>query len=113
MFQGSQYTTKFTEVLRHNDANEVIAATKVIIFEGGTKVEEINRDIPISALYPNVVETYYCAPKMDDLDEACKRFLDPLSFSNFLELIRENNTLPAYLYVSFSFPFSFGRGGGE
>ena len=77
----------------------------MIIFEGSTKVEEINGELPISTLYPNIVETYYCTPKTDDLDDACKRFLDPLSFSSFLELIRENNTLPAYLYGSFfSFP---------
>lgn len=99
----AKFTTKYSEVLRHNDNNEVVADTKVTVHEGSTLVAEIKETMPFRTMYPAIVETYYCAPKTDDLDDACKRLLDPLSYSHFLDLIRENNTLPAYLYAQLIF----------
>lgn len=97
----AKFTTKYTEVLRHNEANEILVDTKVTVHEGSTLVTEIKETLPFSTMYPSVLENYYCSPTTDDLDDACKRMLDPLSYSHFLDLIRENYTLPAYLYDQF------------
>lgn len=55
--------------------------------------------MPTFELYPRRVADYTVEGNASDLDDARDRMLDPLSYSNFLELIAEENTLPAYLYT--------------
>eukprot|EP01127_Copromyxa_protea_P014471 TRINITY_DN4037_c0_g1_i5.p1 TRINITY_DN4037_c0_g1~~TRINITY_DN4037_c0_g1_i5.p1 ORF type:complete len:1576 (-),score=392.54 TRINITY_DN4037_c0_g1_i5:89-4816(-) len=59
----------------------------------------LSHSLPTFSLYPKRVCEYTVEVLADDLDGARDRFLDPLSYSNFLELISEENTLPAYLYT--------------
>ena len=44
------------------------------------------------------IEQYHIQVNENDLDESRKRFVDPLSYCSFIDLIQENNTLPAFLY---------------
>lgn len=50
--------------------------------------------LPISEVYPNPVGEYTIRVNTDDLFDAKKRLLDPLSYASFLELIQESSTLP-------------------
>ncbi len=55
--------------------------------------------IPFHSIYcKGVVDQAFVRVRTSDLSRAEKDFLDPLSFSSFLELIEEQQTLPACVY---------------
>jgi hypothetical protein len=99
LLKESTSTVKFTEQLKHNENNDVISHVTVLIKGSNNREFTIKVTVPISQIYAKTVVMYTCKPLTDDLEDAYKRMIDPLSFTHFVDLIRENNTLPAYMYT--------------
>ena len=99
LLKESTTTVKFTEVLKHDEKEQVISTVTIIIKGTNGREFKIIKTVPIKDIYSKTVVTYTCKPLTEDLEDSYKRMIDPLSFTNFIELIRENNTLPAYMYT--------------
>jgi len=84
----------FTETMHHDETDQIIST---VLVQSPGLIEK--RIVPTRQLYENICADYTVSVSSDDLFEAKKRLLDPLSYANFLELIQENSTLPAYLYT--------------
>lgn len=96
----SKTQVHFEEKLSHDVTTQEPISNILITWTKETNNASLQVTVnTLKDLYTNVVATYSTKPLTDDLDEACRRLIDPLSVSSFLDLIRENNTLPAYLYV--------------
>ncbi|KAH3759243.1 translation elongation factor 1a [Pelomyxa schiedti] len=93
-----QTQISFTETVSHNREGQVRVHVVVELANPPTS-ERLEADMSINECYPKILCKYHCNPKTVDLEDACKRFIDPLSFATFVELIRERNTLPACLYT--------------
>lgn len=89
----------FKEDLTHDENTNLVSKITISLLGRNGKKMELKKSIPTHQLYPNRVATLTVTPQTEDLHECYKKYLDPLSFSHFVDLIEENNTLPAYLYT--------------
>eukprot|EP01119_Soliformovum_irregulare_P021104 TRINITY_DN6967_c0_g1_i1.p1 TRINITY_DN6967_c0_g1~~TRINITY_DN6967_c0_g1_i1.p1 ORF type:complete len:1824 (-),score=734.75 TRINITY_DN6967_c0_g1_i1:21-5492(-) len=98
VFEDPTTVMDFKEKIFHNSENEVMLTLEVTL--KGKSTFNLKDELPFKTLFGGkcMVAEYFVQVENDDLDDAEKRFMDPLSFTSFLDLIRENNTLPAYLY---------------
>eukprot|EP01114_Cavostelium_apophysatum_P012208 TRINITY_DN270_c0_g1_i4.p1 TRINITY_DN270_c0_g1~~TRINITY_DN270_c0_g1_i4.p1 ORF type:complete len:1841 (+),score=636.84 TRINITY_DN270_c0_g1_i4:878-6400(+) len=85
------------EKLEHNEKDEVISNFSISVKGKQGRLIKIDRKIAALDIYKPVA-SYTTCPNSEELDDAGTRMMDPLSFAPFLDLIHENNTLPAYLY---------------
>jgi hypothetical protein len=89
-----------TEQLTHADDDTPICNVTVVLSAPDRASVTLRATVPFSRAYPNgIVAQHTCKPRTAALLEASKRLTDPLSFSGFLDLIREHGTLPAALYT--------------
>lgn len=88
LLSKTETVVDITEQLIHGEDEHVVAKINVSLSDNSGQTETLNGEMSMRDLYPKIVCKYFCKPKSEDLSEACKRFLDPLSFSSFLELIR-------------------------
>ncbi|KAH3765923.1 elongation factor 1-alpha [Pelomyxa schiedti] len=84
----------YLETLSHDTSGNVIVDIRVTV-----NANVICERLPLQEIYPTIVAGYSCKVISTDLQDACKRMFDPLTYTTFLELIRDHNTLPAALYT--------------
>eukprot|EP00727_Mastigamoeba_balamuthi_P010129 m51a1_g5739 putative elongation factor 1-alpha 1 (1748) ;mRNA; r:1147184-1156452 len=90
----------YAETLQHNaEGNVVVHAEVTVRLPREGLAINLRGDFAFGDAYPSVVAVRSVRADSEALDGACKRLMDPLSFSSFLDLIREHGTLPAALYV--------------
>eukprot|EP01125_Pyxidicula_operculata_P007847 TRINITY_DN2653_c0_g9_i1.p1 TRINITY_DN2653_c0_g9~~TRINITY_DN2653_c0_g9_i1.p1 ORF type:complete len:1829 (+),score=506.01 TRINITY_DN2653_c0_g9_i1:339-5489(+) len=95
---GTRINTR--QDLTHDDTGkEFLAKLKWSIIPGDApELLVVDKTIPVDKLY-DVYAMYTCRVLIDDLEDARERMKDPLSYCTFTDLIKESNTLPAYMYV--------------
>eukprot|EP01105_Mastigella_eilhardi_P026519 TRINITY_DN771_c1_g1_i4.p1 TRINITY_DN771_c1_g1~~TRINITY_DN771_c1_g1_i4.p1 ORF type:complete len:1535 (-),score=344.89 TRINITY_DN771_c1_g1_i4:764-5137(-) len=104
LLYDTQTEQTFVETLTHGEAEEA-SLQNVVVCEELTLSHPCGKRVTLqfrasfTKMYPRVVAQCHCSVGTDDLREYCKHMMDPLSFSSFIELIREHNTLPSVLYT--------------
>jgi hypothetical protein len=79
----------WNETLCHVDGNVVCS----VQIKG-----QLFGNVKFSDLYKKVADSVFLEAKTTCVNEYCKFAMDPLSYSNFIELIQEQSSLPAILY---------------
>ena len=95
-----QKSIVYTQSYVHNAENEEVEVVINIRIQGvGVGDEVIELKYKFKDLIYHIVSEYHTKAHYSDVEQWKMKYIDPLSYSNYFELIRENNTLPAYLYT--------------